>query len=82
MKLILDFPDSLPDSLHLTKDEFREEATLAMLLKLYELKKISSGLASKMLDISRIEFLIMLKNYKIPVMDIDKEELESDILNA
>ncbi len=82
MKLIFDFPDTLPDSLHLTKEEFREEAKLAMLLKLYELKKISSGIAATMLNISRIEFLFMLKIYKIPVIDYEKDELESDILNV
>lgn len=82
MKLVLELPDSLPDILHISKEQFLEEAKLAMFLKLYELKRVSSGVAARVLKISRIEFLFILKKYKIPIIDIEEEELLQDIANA
>lgn len=82
MKLILELPDSLTDVLHVSKEQFLEEAKLALMLKLYELKKISSGVAAKVLEISRVEFLFLLKQYKIPVIDLEEEEFKQDIENA
>jgi predicted HTH domain antitoxin len=82
MQLIMDLPDNLPDVLHISKEQFLEEAKLALFLKLYELKRISSGVAARALGIPRIEFLFLLKQYKIPVIDQDEEELKQDILNA
>lgn len=82
MKLVLELPDTLPDILHISKEQFLEEAKLALLIKLYELKRISSGVASKVLGISRIEFLFLLKQNKIPVIDMSDEELRLDIINA
>ncbi|HRG47581.1 MAG: UPF0175 family protein [Leptospiraceae bacterium] len=82
MILSLELPDSLPDGLHISKAEFEKEAKMALLLKLYELKRISSGVASKVLGISRVEFLFLLKQYKIPVIDLEAGELKQDMLNA
>ena len=73
---------ALPDMLHVTREQFEKEAKLALLLKLYELKRISSGIAAKILEIPRVEFLFLLKQYKIPVIDLEDGELQQDILNA
>ncbi len=82
MILTLELPDLLPDVLHVSKAEFEREVKLALFLKLYELKRISSGLAAKALGISRIEFLFLLKQYEIPVIDLESGELKQDMLNA
>jgi predicted HTH domain antitoxin len=82
MTLTLELPDALPDMLHVTREQFENEAKLALLLKLYELKRISSGIAAKILEIPRVEFLFLLKQYKIPVIDLEEGELQQDILNA
>lgn len=82
MQLIMEFPDTLPDVLHISKEQFEIEAKQALLLKLYEMKRISSGVASKILGVSRVEFLFILKQNKIPVIDLEEGELHQDVLNA
>jgi len=56
MKIVIE----VPDELNLKEDEIK----IAVLAKLYELGKISSGKAAKLLGISRIEFWIYLGNIK------------------
>jgi predicted HTH domain antitoxin len=80
--LKIEYPANLPDILNETYEEFEAEAKLAMTLRLFETGRISSGIASKLLGISRIEFLTNLKNYNISTMNFDKEELEVDVENA
>ncbi len=74
MKVIMEIPDELKLK--------EEEIKIAALVKLYELGKISSGKASKLLGISRIEFLDLLGKYKVQIEPDTKEELLKDIENA
>ncbi|WP_029522478.1 UPF0175 family protein [Persephonella sp. KM09-Lau-8] len=74
MKLIMD----IPDELKLDEKEFKTAA----IVKLYELGKISSGKAAKLLGISRIEFLDLLSEYKVQIQPDTEEEILKDINNA
>jgi predicted HTH domain antitoxin len=69
---------NLPDELKLKE----EEVKTAAIVKLYELGKISSGKAAKLLGISRIEFLDLLGKYKVQISPDTEEELIKDIENA
>ena len=74
MKIVIE----VPDELNLKEDEIK----IAALAKLYELGKISSGKAAKLLGISRIEFLDLLGKYKVQISPDTEEELLKDIENA
>jgi len=74
MKVIME----LPDELRLKEDEVK----IAALAKLYELGKISSGKAARLLGISRVEFLDLLGKYKVQIGPDTEEELLKDIENA
>ena len=76
----IEYPDFLANSMRMSKDEFGKEIKASGLVKLFELGKISSGTASKALKISRIEFLELLKKYKVDFLNSD--DLESDFENA
>ena len=77
------YPESLANSLRLKGKEFEQEIKVSSLVKLYELGKVSSGLAAKVLGISRVEFLELLSDYKVSVFSVtDAEELRKDIENA
>ena len=53
------------------------------MIKLYELGKISSGMAAKVLDISRVDFIELLGKYKVSIFPYEnKEELLEDVRNA
>ena len=82
MQLQIEYPDSLPDLLQTTRLKFEAEARMAMAVKLYELKRLSSGLAARLAGVSRVEFLLGLHRYGVPVIDLDEAELLTDVQNA
>ena len=82
MTLQIEYPPRLPDALQQTRQEFESEARMAMAVKLFEMKRISSGVAAQIAKISRGQFLLALHRYGVPMIDLDEEELRSDIANA
>lgn len=79
----IDFPESLAHSLKMKNPEFRKEIKVISLIKLYELGRISSGHAAKLLDISRADFLDLLGRYRTSYFGAGYEnELESDMSHA
>jgi predicted HTH domain antitoxin len=83
-KLInITFPDSLANSMKLTNSDFEREIKISSMVKLYELGKVSSGIAATALGLSRIDFLDIIGKYKVSFLDFsDLKELNSDIINA
>jgi predicted HTH domain antitoxin len=61
--------------------EFEREIKTLSLVKLYELGKVSSGIAAKILNISRLDFLDLLALYQVSCFP-DPEELAEDFNNA
>lgn len=82
MQIIIDVPNHFPDATHQAPDEFAREAKLAMAVKLYEMKRVSSGMAASIAGLERVAFLALLHRYGVSVIDLDLEELASDIANA
>ena len=80
--LTLDYPDTIPDILHESKAQFEEEAKMAMAVKLYEMKRLSSGIAAKLAGIDRVTFLLKLADYKVSTTNIMPDELMQDVNNA
>ena len=81
-KLEIKYPDSLPDLLQKSVEDFEHEAKMAMAVKLFELKKISSGMAAEIAEMDRVTFLLELKNYEVSMINMEVEELISDVENA
>jgi predicted HTH domain antitoxin len=82
MQLVIDYPALLPDVLQQTRSEFEQEARMAMAVKLFEMKRLSSGMAAKLAQMERVEFLLNLHRYGVPMIDLDEDELLSDVQNA
>ena len=82
MTLAIDYPATLPAVLHQTRQEFEQEARMAMAVKLFERKRISSGIAAQMAGVPRAVFLLSLQEFGVPMIDLSAEELESDLANA
>jgi predicted HTH domain antitoxin len=77
------YPESLANSLKLADKEFENEIKTISLIKLYELGKISSGTASKILGVSRVDFIEKIGGYQVSVFNFhDENELNEDIANA
>ena len=76
----IEYPEYLANSMRMNKSEFGREIKISGLVKLFELGKISSGTASKVLQISRIEFLELLVKYNVGFLNVD--DLNEDLHNA
>jgi len=76
----VDYPDYLANSMRMSKSEFGREIKLYSLVKLFELGKVSSGTAAKVLELSRVEFLELLVKYNVSFLNSD--DLNEDIQNA
>jgi len=77
-QISINFPEELAFSLKMGDKEFAREIKIISLVKLYELGKVSSGLAAKILGISRLDFLELLNKYKVSYFN---NNLENDLLN-
>ncbi len=55
---------------------------MAMTAKLFEMKRISSGLAAQLAGMDRVTFLLKLHRYGVAMIDLTEEELLSDLENA
>jgi len=82
MHILIEVPVNLPDAIQCTPQQFVQEAKMAMAVKLYEMKRLSSGMAASLVGMGRVEFLGELHHYGIAVIDLDDDELAEDITNA
>lgn len=82
MNIIVEVPSNLPDAVQCTPLEFSREAKLAMAVKLYEMKRLSSGMAAALAGVGRVEFLLELHRFGASVIDLTRAELDADVANA
>jgi predicted HTH domain antitoxin len=80
--LSLEYPESLPATLHMTAQEFEREAKLSMVVKLYETGRLSSSQAAALVEIPRVHFLYELKRFGVSPQQLDAGELETDLAHA
>ncbi|MCK8825878.1 UPF0175 family protein [Fuchsiella alkaliacetigena] len=81
-KMEIKYPASLPDALQESTLQFEREAKIAMAVKLFELKRIPSGIAAEIAEMDRISFLLELHKYGVSMINMEVEELASDVENA
>lgn len=82
MQILVNVPENFPDAAQQSPQEFAQEAKMAMAAKLFEMKRLSSGMAATLVGISRAEFLHTLHRYGVAVIDLDDADLKSDLLHA
>lgn len=63
-------------------EEFESEARLLLAIKLYELRKLSTGLAAKLAGVPRITFMFLLNRYQLSPFGQTPEELSKDLDDA
>lgn len=59
-------------------DQFESEARLLLAVKLYELGKLSTGLAAKLAGVPRITFLFLLSRYQLSPFGQTPADLVTD----
>lgn len=81
-QLIINYPKQLPDSLQQSNEQFEHEAKMALAVKLFDTKKVSSGIAAHTSGIDRVTFLLELHRYQVAIHDLSDDELTKDLENA
>lgn len=81
-KLVIEYDRNIPDILQESFEDFEQEAKMAMAVKLFEMGRLSSGMAASIVGIDRVTFLRNLHQYKVSAIDLNNVELEQDFLNA
>ncbi len=77
------YPESLANTLRLNGKDFESEIKTSSLVKLFELGKVSSGVAARVLGLSRLDFLELLAKYNVSALGAyDLDDLNEDISNA
>ena len=76
------YPEQIPDLLLETREQFETEARKAMAVKLFEMKRLSSGMAAMMAGMERKQFLMSLHLYGVPMINLEENEFFEDIQNA
>lgn len=69
-------------ALNLTAEQVRDEMRLAAAVKLYELGRISSGVAANLAGLPRVVFLSKLADYGVDTFALTEAELLEDVANA
>jgi predicted HTH domain antitoxin len=77
-QIVMTIPDESLANLAATPDEASAELRMLAAVKLFELKKISSGAAARLAGISRLEFLKRLADYGVPVFDMTEDEFRQE----
>lgn len=76
--ITVDLPEQVQQALNRTPGEMSRDVKLYAALMLFQLGKLSSGMAAQMAGISRVEFLYLCGEYGISVFQYSAKELEAE----
>ena len=80
--LTIPYSDDLLLSLKKSPKEFEAEARLLLAVKLYEMDRVSTGVAARLAGISRVKFMFELGRFGLSPMGQEPGELAGDLANA
>lgn len=81
--LTVSYPKELAFTLKMQDNEFINEMKNLTVVKLYEIGKISSSHAAKILDLKRVNFLELINKYQVSFFYFNSDnDLLNDLKNA
>ncbi len=80
--LTIPYPQELLLSIKENPAEFEAEARLLLAVKLYELGRVSTGMAARLAGMSRVAFMFALNRFGLSPIDLEPGELAEDLANA
>ena len=78
-ELKIKYPTGFEHAVHMTTEEIEQHIRLMAALKMFELGKISSGKASELAGMSRIEFLEACGRYRVSIFNYPDDQAETEI---
>ncbi|MBO9327484.1 MAG: UPF0175 family protein [Roseiflexus sp.] len=80
--LTIPYPDDLLLALNESEDTFAQEARLLLAIKLYEMGRISTGMAARLSGMSRVDFMFALGRFGLSPIAVEDGELDEDVSHA
>ncbi|HRQ37591.1 MAG TPA: UPF0175 family protein [Chloroflexota bacterium] len=80
--LTIPYPEDLLLVLKENPETFEAEAKLLLAVKLYEMGRVSTGMAAQIADMSRVAFMFALGRFGLSPIGVSPDELEQDLANA
>lgn len=78
----IEYPQELLWALQQEPEEFAAQAQILLAVKLYELGKLSTGLAAQVAGVSRETFFHLLGQYGLSPFGQTADEIEEDLAHA
>jgi predicted HTH domain antitoxin len=79
VEMRIPIPEGLPEALKMSDEEFEREMRILVAAKLYELGRISAGVAARIAGTDRLSFLASLSRYQVPAINLRDEEVTAEI---
>jgi hypothetical protein len=79
MEVTVHVPESFFSALRTTPEKFAREMKLAAVGKWYELGKVSQSKGADICGVSRAEFLRILGDHKVSVIQYDEDSLDREL---
>jgi len=80
--LAIPYPGDLLLSLKEDEETFAAEARLLLAVKLYEMGRISTGMAARLAGMSRVAFMFALGRFGLSPIGVGADELDEDLTHA
>jgi predicted HTH domain antitoxin len=78
----IEYPPEILWALQQAPDVLTVEARLLLALKLYEMGKLTTGLAARLAGIPRLRFIFLMGEHGLSPFGEEPEELEQDLADA
>jgi predicted HTH domain antitoxin len=77
-QIVIDVPQKVLLAEKTDAVSFAKEICMLAAVKLYEMGRLSSGRASELAGVSRVEFLLNLKRYQVFPLSSELDDLEKE----
>jgi predicted HTH domain antitoxin len=77
-QITLDVPEDILMALKSSPETIGQDLCMAAAVKLFELGRLSSGLAARLANVPRVVFLPRLADYGVDTFQLTQEELRED----
>ena len=81
-RITLELPDETTSALEMPPEQICDALRMAAAVKLFEMKRLSSGAAAALAGVPRVAFLSKLADYGVDTFDLTEEDLAKETLLA